>query len=84
MRQVENGSWVSDKQKVRHALREAPWCLEDDSRARLPVLKGAGADEVYLELVGAPLLMLPPNFLRTSALAWSASPLMRLPNATPQ
>ena len=56
MRQVENGSWVNDQQKVRHTLREVPWCLEDGSRARLPVLKGAGADEVYLELVGAPPL----------------------------
>lgn len=56
MRQVENGSWVNDQQKVRHTLREVPWCLEDGSRARLPVLKGAAADEVYLELVGAPPL----------------------------
>ncbi len=53
MRQVESGSWVSDEQTVRHVRREVPWCLEDGSRARLPVLKGAKADEVYMETVGA-------------------------------
>jgi len=53
MRQVESGSWVSDEQTVRHVRREVPWCLEDGSRARLPVLKGAKADEVHMETVGA-------------------------------
>ncbi len=61
MRQVENGSWVNDQQTVRHTLREVMWCLEDGSRIRLPVLKGAGADEVYLELVGALPVLVPTS-----------------------
>lgn len=53
MRQVNSGEWVRDQHVVRQTWREAPWCLEDASHVRLPVIQSRLAHRLHLELAGA-------------------------------
>ncbi len=53
MRQVNSGEWVRDQHVVRQTWREAPWCLEDASHVRLPVIQSRLARRLHLELAGA-------------------------------
>ncbi|CAL8467759.1 g7297 [Coccomyxa elongata] len=52
MRQVNSGEWVRDQHVVRQTWREAPWCLEDASHVRLPVIQSRLARRLHLELAG--------------------------------
>jgi hypothetical protein len=53
LRQVNSGEWVRDQHVVRQTWRESPWCLEDASHARLPVIQSRLARRLHLELAGA-------------------------------
>ena len=57
MKRAQGGEWVRDRQQLRNSTREARWCLEDGGRTRLPVLDGAKATELILELAGGHLIV---------------------------
>lgn len=50
------------KVRVRRAEREVPWCLEDNSGLRLPILEGRSADPLDLVHLGAAALHALPPF----------------------
>ena len=49
-----NGRDARDTQRIRSTKREAHWYLKDGSHVRLPVIGGAAAAHLELELAGAP------------------------------
>ena len=48
-----NGRDAQDTQRTRTTKREARWYLKDGSAVRLPVIGGAAAAHLELELAGA-------------------------------
>lgn len=44
---------MREKQELRHEQKEAKWCLQDGSRARLPVISAFEATDLALKLAGA-------------------------------
>jgi E3 ubiquitin-protein ligase MUL1 len=51
LKQTDAGEWVRDAALVAHVLKEAPWFLDDGSKARVWVVGGAGASGLRLATV---------------------------------
>ena len=53
MRQIESGEWVRGQQELRYTQRETPWCIEDSSQSRLPIIGGTNASRLPLTISGS-------------------------------